>query len=136
MVPKHSTCVDVSDQGGVVHRGEVLDSHQVRLGHHRVASIGVQADVRANVAAECAEVPHEVLRALDHVQNAGLAALSAADFLQGEIHLPALAVRRLVPGILALLALAQQHPFTCTVRKIQTSPISVLQIEHKYQLSE
>ena len=68
MLLKYPSSIDMSDDRGVVNRRIASNSHQLRLGHHRVASIRIQANLITDARTKSTKVPAEIYCTVESVK--------------------------------------------------------------------
>src|SRR6185436_7188213 len=85
--------IEVRDQHGLVDARVIADVEELRLFHHRVRAIGIEADIRHDLRAQGAVVPHEEGRAFEEGQQVAVAEPAARQGRDDAVDLPALAVR-------------------------------------------
>mmetsp|Transcript_65196 Transcript_65196/g.169422 ORF Transcript_65196/g.169422 Transcript_65196/m.169422 type:complete len:250 (+) Transcript_65196:532-1281(+) len=103
------------NQCGLIDAGAVLDRHQLRLRHHGVRPVRVEANALADACAERPEVPDQVLGAAEHVQKVGAVAFKAAEGGEAQVELPALTIRTRIPRVAAGLSSANEDPLAADV---------------------
>jgi hypothetical protein len=103
--------VDVADERSVINADAVTEVKKVRLGEvERRRSGSEKGAILANVGTEAAEVHGDPSSTGEETKDTVTSVASAAESLELEEELPALAVRRLVPVVVALLAATHQDP--------------------------
>jgi hypothetical protein len=106
-----ATSVDVADERGIIDTDTVAEVKEIRLSEvERRCSGGEDGAVESNVGTEATEVHGDPSSAGEQTKDTVTSVAGAAERLELEEQLPALAVRGFVPVVVALCPATHENP--------------------------